>query len=739
MPIALLHADLVVVGGGMAGTCCAITAARAGAKVVLVQDRPVLGGNASSEVRLYVCGATYLGHGNNRWSREGGVIDEILVENTFRNPEGNPVIFDTILLEKVVDEPNITLLLNTIVHGVNKEGSRILSVEAFCSQNQMQYQISAPLFCDSSGDGILATLAGAAFRMGAEAADEFGEGFAPSEEYGALLGHSIYFYTKDVGRPVKFLAPSFALDDVTTISQHRSFSTSENGCQLWWIEYGGRLDTVHDTEEIKWELWKVVYGVWNHLKNSGKFPEAENLTLEWVGLIPGKRESRRFEGHYMLRQKDIVEQVEHEDAVAFGGHPIDLHPADGVFSEHPGAKLIFPPGIFQIPYRCLISRSVSNLFLAGRLISASHVAFAATRVMATCAHGGQAVGMAAALCARDGLEPVELLSVPRIGELRRELLKTGQHVPGVPLRDSQDLATYARVAASSEYVLSELPGDGPALRLDASRAQLLPLPAGRLPQVGFTLNVDAQTTLRVEARISDRVDNHTPSEVLGVCELRLAAGADQHVKVDIEASIDKDRYVFFCLMENEHVAVVSSETRLTGMTAAFHEHTQKFDEAIGSPYIELWCPEKQPHGRNLAVTVNPPLRPFSAANICNGFARPTSQPNAWLSASDDEDPTLTLSWAGSQRIGSVDLRFDTDFDRPMLTVLVEQDERAIPHCVRHYRLRADDRVVAEVTDNHQTRAVHVFDPPLEATEMAVDILATNGAGPGAIFEFHCYE
>ena len=203
-----LDTELAVIGGGLAGTCCAITAARQGVKVVLVQDRPVLGGNSSSEVRLWVLGATSHMGNNNRWAREGGVVNEILIENAFRNEESNPLIFDTILLEKVYEEKNITLLLNTAVYDISKkENGDIKSVKAFCSQNSTNYSIQSPLFCDSSGDGMVAFLAGAIFRMGAEAKSEFGEKFAPSKEYGELLGHSMYFYTKDTGKPVKFCTP----------------------------------------------------------------------------------------------------------------------------------------------------------------------------------------------------------------------------------------------------------------------------------------------------------------------------------------------------------------------------------------------------------------------------------------------------------------------------------------------------------------------------------------------------
>jgi hypothetical protein len=268
-----LEADLVVVGGGLSGVCCAITAARQGIGVILLQDRPVLGGNASSEVRLWVLGATSHMGNNNRWAREGGVIDELLLENTFRNPEGNPLIFDTILLEKVLEEDKISLYLNTAVYELEKKGTdAIAKVKAFCSQNSTIYEVSAPLFCDASGDGIVGFLSGAAFRIGAESGEEFGEAFAPTEEYGELLGHSLYFYTKDVGKPVKYTPPSFALADISKIPRFKSFNTKDFGCRLWWIEYGGRLDTIHESETIKMELWKVVYGVWNYIKNSVSFP-----------------------------------------------------------------------------------------------------------------------------------------------------------------------------------------------------------------------------------------------------------------------------------------------------------------------------------------------------------------------------------------------------------------------------------------------------------------------------------
>jgi len=742
-------ADLVIVGGGLGGTCCALTAARAGLKVVLVQDRPVLGGNASSEVRLWILGATSHMGNNNRWAREGGVIDELLVENMYRNPEGNPLFVDALLLEMVTAEKNITLLLNTAVHDVTKrDPDTIASVRAFCSQNSTAYELHAPLFCDASGDGLVGFMAGAAFRMGAESREEFGEGFAPSKEYGELLGHSLYFYSKDTGRPVTFTPPSFALTDITKIPRWRQFKAGEFGCKLWWLEYGGRLDTVHDTEGIKWELWKVAYGVWNHIKNSGQFPEAANLTLEWIGHIPGKRESRRFEGDYILRQQDIVEQRAHPDAVAFGGWSIDLHPGDGVFSEKPGCNQWHSKGVYQIPYRCLYSRNITNLFLAGRVISASHVAFASSRVMATCAHAGQAVGLAAALCRRDTLLPRALTAPAPLAELQRALLRTGQHIPGFSLAgDSADLAQRATLSASSEYQLATLPADGPAVSLADGWAMMLPVTAGTKLDLAVFADVAAAAELRVELRQSSRSDNHTPDVTLETKTLPLAAGDGQEVAVSFTHTFADTRYAFVCFFGGPAIRLRTSEQRLTGVLSLCHmvnlavakSAVQTPPPDIGVDTFEFWQPQRRPAGRNLALRLARPLAAFGAANVVNGVARPTNAPNAWLASLADPAPALTLRWAEPQTIARIELMFDPDYDHPMESVLMGHPERRMPFCVERYRvLDESGHVLATCTENHQARNVIVLASPVTTRALRLELAAPAAHVPAALFEVRCY-
>ncbi|HYE04629.1 MAG TPA: FAD-dependent oxidoreductase [Planctomycetota bacterium] len=735
-----LTADLVIVGGGMAGTCCAITAARHGLRVVLMQDRPVLGGNASSEVRLWVLGATCHLHSNARWAREGGVIDEILAETLWRNAEANPLIFDIVLLEKVRAEGNITLLLNTAVHDCEKrDADTIAAVRAFNSQNSTRYTARAPLFVDASGDGILGFTAGAAFRMGAETAAEFGEKFAPEEGYGHLLGHSIYFYSKDTGRPVEFTAPSFALKDIEReIPRFRGFDADTEGCRLWWIEWGGRKDTVHASEEIKWELWKVVYGVWDYLKNSGKFPQMANKTLEWVGHIAGKRESRRFEGDAMLLQQDVVGAAVHADDVAFGGWAVDLHPADGVYSKHPGCTHWRGRGIYGIPYRCLYSRNIGNLFLAGRILSASHVAFGSSRVMGTLAYAAQAVAVAAAICSRDGVLPRAVAAGERLDELQRRVMRDGHHLPGRAYRDPANLAARATVSASSVLRLAELPPDGPAIAIPWGCAQLLPLAAGRVPRFTLWFEAEQATTATVELRICSRIGCFTPDVVLARRELALHAGRHA-VDIDLAIDLPATQYAQLCVVAAGGASIVTSQALISGVRAGFIHHAQNPPSDIGVDSFDWWTPLRRPGAQNAALRCDPPLDAFVPGNAINGWNRPTTSPNTWVADPADREPTLVLRWDAPTTIGCVELFGDPDHEHPMEHVLMRHHDRVSPYLLRAFEIRDEHgALIHAVSGNHQGRVVARFAAPVAVRELRIGVLEMNGPAPAAIAEVRCY-
>ena len=441
-----LVTDVAVVGGGMAGVCAALAAARHGAKVVLTQDRPVLGGNSSSEIRVHVTGADC--SGGRPHARESGILEELRLEEATRNPQRAATIWDLILWEAVTAEPNITLLLNTTLTGVTMRDAQLIdALHASRESTQDRYQIMATLFLDATGDGRLGADAGADFRYGREGAQEHDEPHAQGPD-AKTMGCSILWQARDMGQPMPFTPPPFArLFETCDDLPHRSHTELCHG--HWWIEYGGELSIIKDYELIRDELLACMMGVWDHIKNRCSAVDATNWALTWFSCVPGKRESRRLLGDHILTETDLLSCVQFPDAVCHGGWPIDTHPPGGIHSPEPPCDFIGTPDVYGIPLRCLYSRNVNNLLMAGRNASCTHMAMASTRVMATCAVMGQAAGTAAALAIARRCHPRELAG-SHIRELQQTLLRDDCYIPGVLPDDPLDILRDATVTASSE-------------------------------------------------------------------------------------------------------------------------------------------------------------------------------------------------------------------------------------------------------------------------------------------------
>lgn len=460
-----LMCDVLVAGGGMAGVSAAIAAARSGARVILIQDRPVLGGNASSEVRMHAVGADgVLGKRSRAMAveaREGGLIEEIRLEACVTNPQLSPSVFDLILYDKCRQEPNLTLLLNTSVTDAKVDGGLIRQVTAERPSTGHRFEIGGTIFLDCTGDGVLGFEAGAEFRHGREAASEFGETLAVAEADGKTLGSTLLFMARKHDRPMPFRAPAWARPFTEADLKWRPHASAGFDLGLeygyWWIEWGGELDTIRDNEIIRDGLMEILLGVWDHIKNGGEHG-ASHWALDWCGFLPGKRESRRFVGLVTLTEKDILGSTAWEDAIGYGGWPIDTHPPGGVDAvDEPPCEQTDVPFLYDIPLRACVAKEIKNLLFAGRNISASHIAFASTRVMATCSVIGQGVGTAAALCVRHGLTPHQLVEDRhRLGDLQQALLRDDCFLIGVRHEGTADHARTASITASSAQ-----PGAGP--------------------------------------------------------------------------------------------------------------------------------------------------------------------------------------------------------------------------------------------------------------------------------------
>ena len=437
-------ADICVIGGGIGGMFTAIAAARNGAKVVLMHDRPVLGGNASSEIRMWISGAGT----RVRDLQETGIMEELQLENMYRNPKRNWTTWDALLYEMVRFQPNIDLILNCTCNDAMTENGVIKCVKGFQLTTYTWHEVEAKIFVDSSGDSILAPLTGAEYKVGREAKSEYGEEFGLETADSHTMGMSILLQCRETDHPVKFTPPAWAYsypdNDAMNNKPHNIYAINTN---FYWIELGGMQNSIDDTEEIRDELLKIALGVWDHIKNHGDHG-AENWELEWVGFLPGKRESRRYVGDYVLTQQDVESCPRFADTVAYGGWQIDNHLPGGFYMDakeggHLQKRRLSEP--YSIPLRSLYSKNIENLMFAGRNISASHIAFSSTRVMGTIGVIGQAAGTAAAVAVKYGLTPRKAAE-EKIGEIQRILMDDDCFLPGFR-REPSELTKRATLTA----------------------------------------------------------------------------------------------------------------------------------------------------------------------------------------------------------------------------------------------------------------------------------------------------
>lgn len=463
--------DVVVVGGGLAGTAAAISAARQGVDVALIQDRPILGGNGSNEIGVPPEGDTSRQPLD---PKETGVIED------FWPPEGKTGDWSTRMETVVRAEPKIDLFLNTRATGVDmKNKKEIEAVLALNVHTGERYRFGGRIFVDCTGDGWVGFWAGADYRQGQDAREDFDEDLAPVKAGMRTMGNTLYNMAfKDHDQPVEFKAPPWAFkwtspDDFgndpigavhTNGDRPASFDVYKKtsgreprqalaGYRQWWVEFGGMDNTIESAEWIRDELFRINIGLWDYVKNySPKFKdENRNRELVWLNYVPGTRESRRLIGDYILTQKDYAERIVHEDSAAYAGWGLDVHHPWGFFA--PGN--LYMSSFRQktsIPYRCMYSRNIDNLMMAGRDISVSHIALGATRVMRTCCIIGQAAGTAASIAVREYTTPRGVYR-KHLDDLQDTLLKDGAYIMGRPNRDPDDLARKATVRASSEGVI----------------------------------------------------------------------------------------------------------------------------------------------------------------------------------------------------------------------------------------------------------------------------------------------
>ncbi|MGV8096850.1 MAG: FAD-dependent oxidoreductase [Mangrovibacterium sp.] len=390
--------DLVVVGGGLAGCCAAVSAARQGLSVALINDRPVLGGNASKEVRVHTEGLPFY-----------TIVQELNTE-WYPNGDARAIPTNDTIMQVVRNEKNIHIYLNTYINGVKKSSNQISEVYGFNTKTSEKVRFEGTYFVDATGDGWVGYYAGARYMMGREARSEFNESMAPENKDEMTMGSSVLWNSYDAGKPSPFPAVPWAMD----VAKDYCVKGGE-----WFWEYGMLLNTIYDAEQIRDHLFRAIYGTWANVKAD---PANAGLKLKWVAFIAGKRESRRLVGEYILKERDVINHVDFEDGFVEEVRDIDIHyPKPGPYDFLSYANFTKIEQ-YKIPYRCLISKDIPNLFMAGRCFSATHVGLGSPRVMHTTAQMGVVVGYAAVICKENNCSPIDVYN-NHLSVLRERLAK----------------------------------------------------------------------------------------------------------------------------------------------------------------------------------------------------------------------------------------------------------------------------------------------------------------------------
>ena len=780
--------DLVVCGGGLAGFCAAVAAARLGARTCLVQDRPVLGGNSSSEVRVTPHGAAAF----HAYARETGIISEALIEERARNHEEifengwTNSVWDLTLYDIAQTTPNLTLQLNSaVVAVVHDDGARVTETplpdarfgylhRPACARSrrlgavivrvanaETERVLRGRYFLDCTGDGIVADLAGCEWRMGSEGRDEFGEPHAPEKPSRDTMGNSIHFRARDTGRLAPFTPPVWAVKHTDAryfYDQGRLPKEVRGG--FWWLEIGVPWDTIHDAEDIRHELTRHTLGVWDWIKNKDPRTRelAANYALDWIGQVPGKRESRRIMGRYLMTENDLQNQVAFADEIAFGGWFLDLHTPGGLLaptseptsaegykqtSDYSRNSYVGPYGL---PLGALIARDIDNLLMAGRNVSVTRAALGTARVMGTTALLGQAAGTACAHALQAGRAP-HAFTPEDIHSVQQRLLRDGCFLPNVAHADTVNLASLARAVASSEYRVHEVTPEQPhcldglsfwrdqALptgcdELHARRGQCIAVGTDRIDRLEmFVSNLSDQTQrapvwlVPVDHIWDYRVEPATP---LAVGEIVVPPGGRQWIAWSPRVKIAPGRWVRLDLGPNPAVAWHVCERILPGHVAAYD---------MGGGRMRRYG-----NGVTLAFRVAPPQPAFGPQNVLTGVTRPYRWTNLWRS-----DPVLPLpqwlelEWPEPQRIAWVELTFPGHLVREYHAYSPFYRD---PQCPRDYIIEVWDggvwREVGKISGNYQRQRRHALPASIVTTKMRVVVTATNGDPAVSIYEVRVY-
>lgn len=687
--------------------CAAIAAARQGRTVSLIQNRPVLGGNSSSEIRVWTRGST---GGGNLFSEEMGILGELKLANQYKNPEGNPILWDEIVLDAVYQEHAISLFLNTLVVDVAHQDGHIQSLTALEINSERRFQFRSPVYVDATGDGFIAASAGLSYVIGKECNGTYGEEHAPAQFEPTTQGCTILMTFIKREKAVTFVPPSYAypIEYIEKLLNNggRMVSEKSNGCDFWWVEFGGQKDTINEIASITLELKRLTLGIYNYIKNSGKF-DADTLELNWTGSLPGKRESRRFVTEYVLTETDILQNRTFDDVAFHGGWYLDFHPSEGIYSKADFCTQI-PVDLYGIPLRCLFSSQIDNLLVCGRILGASHAAFASTRIMDTCALSGQAAGTAASVLVSDQLKTPDLLDKSVYARIQALLVEGDMLLPGY---HQETISENIHVEASS--VIDGLPGKECGA-LSCHRDCFLAIPTELAAVSSLFLDAKQEALLQVSYRYAALPSRNSKQGEWFHGMLELKQG---RTSVDLARfSRKEDAYLLLVLHASHGVSIPLVNKDLVGVLCGLRDSATYHHPLLSIRSFVSYGPE----------------------NLINGHSRPYNRAHIWLSGKE-EQPTIRLNLEKSRSITAISLFFDCGLSEEMVSSRVADVDPhhniqlrsgVSPNLVRDFdvyvRIGDEDVLVRRIRDNYQRHVMVRFEC-CDTASLLIRFLRTHGS------------
>ena len=733
--------DVIVVGGGPGGVPAAIASARMGMKTLLLQNRPMLGGNASSEVGITMDGAE-VAHIN---AREGGIAEEIR-----RLRDRDPSFHGdwTRAMEALTAaEPHLTVLCNMHVCQAEMESSgKIRSVVARNMLDLTRMRFAAKIFIDCTGDAWLGYYAGAKYRYGREASWQHNESIAPEladmrTMSGCIKsGNRPFFFKSET--PVEYHAPAWVPAVPTDDKAFGRNITGNGGSMYWWLEAPNVYDDMWDGEEARDALLMAILGYYDHIKNhwSGK-EKAQNLQFRFTSVFNGRRESRRLIGDYVLTQEDCFKTEPFPDAVSYAGWHLDVHHPEGLYSGENGPMhCAFHVPMLTIPFRCLYSVNIDNLLFAGRNISVSHVALGTVRVENTIATFGQAVGTAAAMCVQLDKTPRQI-GQQHIHQLQQQLIRDDQFIPGFKNEDETDPCLTATATASSvktDEIFQTLQGvDGELLPLDVDRIMNYCVESshGDIHNLWVKLHNanTTPTTITMHAYTQGHsLDSFAEQKEIFTAQSVVPAAGEYWVKVPICIPVPRNELIDRCYMRiwidaADGISWRSAMNRSFYQVSGHRAPDSNWKTSSGWTYR---CTHIEPVEE---------IADCSPANVINGYSRILdAKQYEWVSDPKQALPQwLQLEFVAPTQINQVSLVFNTDMTNPGTCWHTGSKTPGVATCVKDYTVAVFDEskwiCVADNKENFMRKRTHRFNA-VTAQKLRITVTKTWGDPSARIME-----